>query len=82
MNHIWQLQEAKAKFSELVNAAVSEGPQIISRHGVETVVILSKEDFERLKPRRKKLITILKNGSKMDGFDVVRSPETGRTIEL
>ena len=41
----WQLQEAKAKFSELVQKAIEEGPQTVTRHGKEAVVILSAEEY-------------------------------------
>ena len=43
--HIWQLQEAKAKFTQLMNEAKLE-PQIISRHGVRETVMISIEKFE------------------------------------
>ena len=35
----WQLQEAKAKFSELVQKAIDEGPQTVTRHGKDAVVV-------------------------------------------
>ena len=46
---IWQLQEAKAKFSELVRKAVHEGPQEVTVRGQEQVVVLSKKSYENLK---------------------------------
>jgi antitoxin Phd len=47
-NTIWQLQEAKNRFSEVVNKALEEGPQTVTRHGEEIVVILSKVEYTRL----------------------------------
>jgi len=44
----WQLQEAKNKFSQVVDEAVKEGPQIVTKHGVETVVVLSYDTYRRL----------------------------------
>lgn len=44
----WQLQEAKAKFSAVVNDAIKQGPQRVTRHGEEVVVILSIETYEKL----------------------------------
>jgi len=44
----WQLQEAKARLSELVKTSSREGPQEISVHGVPAAVVLSVEDYERL----------------------------------
>ncbi len=49
MTKIWQLQEAKNKFSQVVNEALNKGPQVVTRRGKEIVVILSKEDYGRLK---------------------------------
>jgi antitoxin Phd len=44
----WQLQEAKQKLSTVVDRELSEGPQTITRHGVETAVVVSAEQFRRL----------------------------------
>ena len=45
----WQLQEAKARPSELVKRSVSEGPQEITVHGKVAAVVLSAEEFARLR---------------------------------
>jgi prevent-host-death family protein len=45
---VWQMQEAKAKLSELVKRAQTEGPQDITLHGESVAVVLSRESFERL----------------------------------
>ena len=55
----WQLQEAKAKFSELVQKAIDEGPQTVTRHGKDTVVVLSVEQFKKLEARRPSLLEVL-----------------------
>jgi antitoxin Phd len=47
----WQLQTAKARFSEVFRRAHSEGPQLVTRQGKEAVVILPAEEFERLSMR-------------------------------
>jgi prevent-host-death family protein len=44
----WQLQDAKARFSEFLNAALEKGPQIVTRRGVETAVLVPIEDWRRL----------------------------------
>ena len=44
----WQLQEAKQKFSELVRRTLEEGPQVITRHGEEVVVVVPVEEFRRM----------------------------------
>ena len=45
----WLLQDAKARFSELVRRVRSEGPQHVTVHGRDEVVVLSAEEFRRLK---------------------------------
>ena len=45
----WQLQEAKARFSELVETARTAGPQVITRRGVETAVLVPAEEWNRLR---------------------------------
>jgi prevent-host-death family protein len=45
----WRLQDAKARFGELVRRARSEGPQRVSVHGRDDVVVISSEEFRRLK---------------------------------
>jgi prevent-host-death family protein len=47
----WQLQAAKARFSELFHRARNEGPQVVTRRGKEQVVVLPAEQFERLTRR-------------------------------
>ena len=49
MTKVWQLQEAKNKFSQVVNEALKRGPQVVTRRGKEIVVILSREEYRRLK---------------------------------
>ena len=49
----WQLQIAKAKFSELFHLVRTKGPQWITRHGKETVVMLPVEQYEQLSRRSK-----------------------------
>jgi antitoxin Phd len=60
----WQLQTAKARFSEVFRLARTEGPQRITRQGKEAVVMLSEEQYERmaLKPRGpKRLVQFFRN---------------------
>jgi antitoxin Phd len=51
----WQVQDAKARFSELLDAAVTKGPQIMIRRGVETAVVLPIDEWRRLKESLGKL---------------------------
>lgn len=44
----WQLQDAKARFSEFLNAALKKGPQVVTRRGVEEAVLVPVEEWRRL----------------------------------
>jgi antitoxin Phd len=46
---MWQVQEAKARFSEFLDKALEEGPQIVTRRGVETAVLVPFAEWERMK---------------------------------
>jgi prevent-host-death family protein len=78
----WQVQEAKARLSELIDDANTDGPQIITRHGSEHAVVLSVEDYRALSARQESLRDYLLGGPKVDSFEVKRSRDTGRTIAL
>lgn len=52
MSKPWQLQVAKSKFSELVNQARTDGPQIVTRRGEAVVVVIAVEEWRRLRPTR------------------------------
>lgn len=47
MPNRWQLQQAKARLSEVVNLAISDGPQVITRHGKDAVVVVRADAFEK-----------------------------------
>jgi len=55
MKRVWQLQEAKNKFSEVVEEALSDGPQVITKRGVEAVIVLSYSEYRKLLASQKKL---------------------------
>ncbi len=44
----WQVQHAKARFSELLDASLKEGPQVVTRRGVEAAVLVPVEEWRRL----------------------------------
>ena len=48
MSKTWQVQDAKARFSELLEASLADGPQIVTKRGVETAVLLPIEQWRRL----------------------------------
>jgi prevent-host-death family protein len=57
----WLLQDAKARFSELVRRVRTDGPQLVTVHGREAVVLVSAEEFRRLQgnPTGKALVDVL-----------------------
>jgi antitoxin Phd len=78
----WQVQEAKTRFSELLDRASTEGPQTITRHGAERAVVLSIEDYRVLASYKPDFKGHLLGGPKVDDFPVDRDPGKGRAIEL
>lgn len=83
MNNIWQLQDAKSKFSEVVDRALAQGAQIITRRGRKTVVVLPIAEYERLTRLGGSLTQFLLN-SPLAGSElsIERSAELPREIGL
>jgi len=83
MGHKWQLQEAKNKFSELVEKARNEGPQIVTRHGKESVVILSVEEYQKIVKPESNLFQFMQN-SPLHGIPIgeERDKSPSREIDL
>jgi prevent-host-death family protein len=84
--HDWQIQTAKAKFSEVFRLARTEGPQRITRQGKEGVVMISDEQYDRLmvKSHQPKSIAQFFRESPLVGvqLDLERDKDTGRDIDL
>ena len=53
MSRTWQVQDAKARFSELLERSLAEGPQIVTKRGVETAVLVPIDEWRRLEKRAK-----------------------------
>jgi antitoxin Phd len=49
----WKLQDAKARFSEFVEASIKEGPQMVTRRGAEAAVLVPVEEWRRLQAHRR-----------------------------
>jgi antitoxin Phd len=77
----WQLQEAKAKFSELVQKAIDEGPQTVTRRGEPVVVILSAEQFELMEKRQINLKDLLQSAPWHE-LEIERDKSPPRDIDL
>ncbi len=81
---VWQLQEAKNKFSQVVEQAIKEGPQVITRHGVETAIVLSYQEYRRMLLSQNKLSTFF-HESPLAGIPLdLRRDKSGwrRDVEL
>jgi prevent-host-death family protein len=80
----WQLQDAKARFSELVKKAREQGPQHVSVRGEPAVVVVSEEEFARLTSPRPSIVDHILEGALWpdDVVDAIntRSRDTGRDI--
>jgi prevent-host-death family protein len=78
----WQLQKAKNHLSEVVDLAIEEGPQTVTRHGKEVAVIVGKAEFDRRRRRpRGTLLTFLRGLSfRGAGLDIERSRDTDRDV--
>ena len=51
MSKTWQVQDAKARFSELLETSLTEGPQIVTKRGVEAAVLVPIDEWRRLEKR-------------------------------
>lgn len=78
----WQLQTAKQKFSELVRLAIARGPQFVTRHGKEAVVVLSVEDYRRLTESEDDFRAFLLDAPDLSRLDIRRDGEPARSVEL
>jgi prevent-host-death family protein len=86
MARSWALQDAKARFSEVVRRANVDGPQVVTYRGVEKAVVISADEFRRLHPERRSFGDALLEGPTVDdaAIDAInrRSSDRGRKIKL
>jgi len=79
----WKLQDAKARFSQLVEDSLTKGPQYVTRHGKNTVVVVSVEEFEELvsaKPSFKEFLLSIPKLSDQRVFE--RTKDVPRSVDL
>ena len=83
MDDRWQLQEAKNRLSEVVRKAREFGPQVITVHGADAVVVVSTDQYRRLSKRKSSLTEFFRR-SPLVGveLDIARRPDTGRPVDL
>lgn len=83
MNNNWQLQDAKSKFSELVERALSHGAQFVTRRGKKAVVVMSFETYESLTRHKGSLSKFLLSSPLADSeISLERNKDFPRNIEI
>ena len=78
----WRLADAKNRFSEVVNLALSQGPQRVLRRN-DAVVILAERDYHKLTKKRQDFKQFLMNSEPgFEGLDLTRDPAPMRDVKL
>jgi prevent-host-death family protein len=77
----WQIQQAKARFSEMVERALREGPQTVTRHGKPVAVLVKADQYQRLRAGGKTFKELLASAP-LEGLEIRRSRDTARIIRL
>lgn len=79
----WKIAEAKARFSELIEKALREGAQEITRHGKRTVVVVAAEEWDRKARRQGSLVEFLdRSPLRGSGLEIARLRDRPRDVEL
>jgi prevent-host-death family protein len=79
---VWQLQTAKQRFSELVERARTEGPQVVTKRGREAVVVVSAEEYRRITGHDHTLVEFIRSAPNLDELELDRAADRGRDVEL
>lgn len=82
-HRVWQLQEAKAQFSELINEVEKDGYHTITRNGHVVAMVVSKSEFEKMEMSENTLLDFFR-GAPLSEFDLdlERDKDTVRDVEL
>ncbi len=78
----WPVKDAKSRFSELIELAETQGPQVVTRYGKDRAVILSIEDFRKLESAMPDFKDYLLSGPKVEDFEIDRPLDLGRDVDL
>jgi antitoxin Phd len=82
----WSLREARNRLSEVIDLAINEGPQTVTRHGEDVVMILSKADFENGRRGRERGGTFVEFMRCLDfvgaDLEIQRSSDTMRKVDI
>lgn len=77
----WKLTDAKNRFSEVVDRAMTEGPQRVTRRGEPAVVVLSEVEYQQLGGQRRTFKELILNGPDLTGVDLSRNQTPSRDYE-
>ena len=79
----WQLQDAKNRFSEVVDNAMQQGPQVITKQGKEVAVVISIEEYRKMQQPKNTLVDFFQS-SPLKGvdLDLTRDQAGARDIDL
>jgi antitoxin Phd len=83
----WKLEDAKNQFSKLVQAARQRGPQLVTRHGREEVVVIAVEEYRRLARRQRSFVAFMRESPLTDALaageiELTRSRDQPRDVRL
>lgn len=80
---VWQIQEAKARFSELVSEVEHGGHQTITKNGHAVAMIISKDEFEKMQTPKNTLLDFFREAPLPDvDLDLERNDDLGRAVDL
>jgi len=77
----WQIQEAKARFSKMVERTLKEGPQTVTRHGKPVAVLIRADQYQRLRTGSRTFKEVLASAP-LKGVEIRRSRDKARIIRL
>ena len=77
----WQIQEAKARFSEMIERVLKDGPQTVTRRGKAVAVVIPADEYRRLRTGGKSFKALLA-AAPLKGVEIRRSRDTGRVVDL
>ena len=80
--HAWQMQEAKARLSEVVKCAESEGPQNITLHGQSVAVVVSRSLYDSLTGNDQSLVEFMRRSPLFGAEDIMLERDTSLTREV
>jgi len=79
----WQLQDAKARLSELIKSAHNEGPQQVTVRGKPSVIVISVEEFETMKRQRPRFVDLMRSSPLAgEALTIERSESLTRDVSL